>query len=165
MMDKNFLEFWGKFLIEVAKGQKQMEDINKWTSQGLKGFEDLSNMFKKAYGLEGLKEDNPDSLKMWKTAEMDFTKSYKEYIKLIGMVPRDDYLQLVSKYEQLKEKCALQEETIKHLRMLMDAKSSEYGEVAKGFQELAQNQSDQFQKLLAAFTEAFKKEPEKDQGK
>jgi hypothetical protein len=36
-MDRHFLEFWGNFLINAAKGQKQMEDMSKWMQQGFEG--------------------------------------------------------------------------------------------------------------------------------
>jgi hypothetical protein len=46
-MDKYFLEFWGNFLINTAKGQKQMEDMSKWMQQGFEGFDELTGMFRK----------------------------------------------------------------------------------------------------------------------
>ena len=158
-MNRQFLEFWGNFLVEVAKGQKQLEDFTKWTSQGLKGFEDLTALFRKAYGLENLQKDSPDYLNMWKNAEEDFWKSYRESMSWFGIVPREEHLELVKKYEDLKKKCEAQEETIKHLRMLLEAQSGvDYKEMTKGFQELAQKQSDQFQKMMETFHDMFKKD-------
>ena len=59
-MDKNFLEFWGNFFINAAKGQQQLEDMGQWMSQGFKGFEELTAMFRKCYGLDQLSPDAPD---------------------------------------------------------------------------------------------------------
>ena len=51
-MDRQFLEFWGNYLLAAAKGQKQLEDMNQWLNQGFSGYEELTAMFKKFYGLE-----------------------------------------------------------------------------------------------------------------
>jgi uncharacterized coiled-coil protein SlyX len=73
-------------------------------------------------------------------------------------VPKNEYLELVGKYEKLKEKFALQEETIKHLRMLVsDSKVKDQGELAQQFDELIRKQNDQFQNLVENFSKAFKK--------
>jgi hypothetical protein len=53
------LEFWGNFLINAAKGQKQLEDMSKWMQQGFEGFDELTGMFKKFYGLEHMEKDTP----------------------------------------------------------------------------------------------------------
>ena len=59
------------------------------------------------------------------------------------MVPKDEHLALVKKYEELKEKVAAQEETINNLRMLLEEKKAEtQGELVKGFQELLEKQSE-----------------------
>ena len=103
-MDRNFLEFWGNFLTNAAKGQKQIEELTQWINQDLKGFEDLTAMFRKSYGFDNLNEDSPDYLKAWKNASEDFQKSLKDYLGLMGVVSRDEHLTLVRKYEELKEK-------------------------------------------------------------
>jgi len=156
-MDKNFLEFWGNFLINAAKGQKQLEDMAKWMGQGFKGFEDLSAMFRKFYGLERLDKDSLDYMNMWEKAQEAFQNSFKDYVRLLGVVPDEEYLALVKKYEELKEKVAAQEETIKHLRMLLGEKLIDPGEVVSGFQELMKKQSDQFQQLMGSIGQSFQK--------
>ena len=50
-MDRQFLEFWGNFLLSAAKSQKQLEDMTEWMKGGLKGFEELTSLFRKIYGL------------------------------------------------------------------------------------------------------------------
>ena len=121
-MDKQFLEFWGNFLLSAAKGQRQLEEMAKWINQGFSGFEDLNAMFRKFYGLDRLTEKSPDYLKTSEKAEADFRKSLVDYLSLFGVVPRQAHLMLVEKYERLKKKVAAQEETIRHLRMLLQEK-------------------------------------------
>jgi hypothetical protein len=50
-MDPNFLEFWRNPLISIAQGQKQLDDMMRWVHQGFPGADDLTNRFKKTYGL------------------------------------------------------------------------------------------------------------------
>lgn len=158
-MDTHFLEFWGNFLINAAKGQKQLEDMSKWMQQGFKGFDELTAMFTKFYGLEHMGKDSPDYMATWEKASEDFIKSFKEYLGLMGVVPKEEHLALVKKYEELKEKVASQEETIKHLRMLLGEKrAGTQGDVVKGFQEIIEKQSKEFQETMETFDRFFKKD-------
>ena len=101
---------------------------------------------------------SPDYMATWKKASEDFQKSFKDYLRLMGVVPKEEHLTLVKKYEELKEKFAFQEDTIKNLRMLLDEKKAEpQGEVAKGFQEIMEKQTEQFQETMETFGRFFKK--------
>jgi hypothetical protein len=150
-MDRHFLEFWGNFLLDAAKNQKRMEDLVKWINQGSKGFEDLTALFRTAYGLNGMREGSPDYLTAWKESSEAFRKSLEDYIGLLGAVPRSEHLTLIQKYEELKQKSSEQEETIKHLRTLLAQKELDQGDMARGLQDLIHNQTDQFQELMKGF--------------
>jgi hypothetical protein len=152
-MDKNFLEFWGHLLLNAAKGQKQLEEMAKWMQQGFSGFEQLSAMFRKCYGLEA---KSGDDASMRLKAEADFQKSFRDYLSLFGVVPREEHLALVKKYEELRQKVAAQEETIKHLRMLLEEKGFDQSKVISGIQELMLEQGDQFRKLMESFSDLYK---------
>ncbi|MFZ0450331.1 MAG: hypothetical protein WAL98_13930 [Desulfatiglandaceae bacterium] len=147
-MDKKFLEFWGNLLINAAKGQEQLEDMTKWMGQGLKGFENYSDMFRKLYGLDGVDEDSSEDLKQRQRAAAEFQKSFKDYMDLMGVVPKQEHLALVQKYEELKDRVSGQEETIKHLRMLLGQRGSSEETVTQTFQGLIKKQTDQFQELM-----------------
>jgi hypothetical protein len=164
VVDRHFLELWGNLLINAAKGQKQIEELTQWISQGLKGSEGLSAKFRKYYGLNGLDQEGTDDPKAWQNAVHDFQRSFKDYLNLMGVVSKDEHLTLVRKYEDLKKKAADQEETIKHLRMLLDAKGIDQGEALKGFQDLISKQTDQFQDLMKGFGQFPGKDPSNDEG-
>ena len=51
-MDKHFLEFWGNFLISVAQGQQQLEDMDRWLKGGFANVQGLTDIFQEAYGLD-----------------------------------------------------------------------------------------------------------------
>ena len=161
-MDRHFLEFWGNFLINAAKGQKQLEDIAKWISQGFSGLEDLAAKFQEFYGLVRLNKDSPEYQKMWKKAEEDFRKSFRDYLGLFGVVPKEEHLALAKKCEELEEKIATQEETIGRLRTLLVEKAVDPIEMVKGFQDLIKKQSDQFQEFVKGFGQSFKKDSPSD---
>lgn len=163
-MDKQFLEWWGNFLLSVAKGKRQMDDMDRWFSQGLKGFPDLTAMLKQAYGIaDDSRENGPDAISQWKKVNQQFLQSYGEFLDRMGVVPRSDHLRLVKKYEDLKQKSEEQAETIRHLRMLMDEKApdkdqadrSDQTEVFEGFQEILQRQTEQFQELMTSMTRFY----------
>jgi hypothetical protein len=78
-MDRQFLEFWGNFMLNAAKSQKQLEDLTAWMKGGHKGFEELSSLFQKTYGLGKVEQESPDGLKTWAAAQENFTQSFREY--------------------------------------------------------------------------------------
>ena len=155
-MDRHFLEFWGNYLTNAAKGQKQLEDMAAWMGQGLRGFEYLTTLFRQCYGLDELEVDSPEYLKTWKKAEQDFRMAFKDYLSFFGVVPREEHLALVKKCEELEQEVAAREETIKHLRLLLSQKMVDQGEAFKGFQDVAKEQAAQFQELMNSFGKAFK---------
>jgi hypothetical protein len=155
-MDRQFLEFWGNYLLLVAKGQKQMEDLAKWTGPGFFNSGEFITLFRKFYGLENLDQASPDYQKTWKKAEEGFRDSYRDYLSLLGGVPREDYEESARKCEELKEKVADREETIKQLHILLSEKGLDFDAVTLGLQKLMEKQSDQFQKLMQGFDEIFK---------
>ena len=154
-MDKNFMEFWGNFLLSAAKGQRQLHEMARWIDQGFSGLEDLDHMFRQFYSMNSESPDYPESLKK---AEADFRKSFEDTLTIFGVVPRDKHLELVKKHEELKEKVAAQEQTIKQLQTVLEGKGVDHANAANAFQELLQKQGDQFKQLLESFTELYNKD-------
>lgn len=165
-MDKNFMEFWGGPLLNPAKSQKQFEDATAWVRQGFKKFEEMPNLFLKMYGLDKITEGSPDYLKTWEKAQEELSQLFNNYISMLGFVAKNDHQELVKKYEELKEKSVMQEETIKHLRMLLsESKPADHSELAKQFENLIKKQNDQFQNLVDNLSKAYKKSsPGKESG-
>ena len=154
-MDSQFIEFWGKCFLNAAKGQKALEDMAAWMRQGFTGFEEMTALFQKTYGLDQVAKESPDYFEMWKKAQEDFKNCFTDYLTLLGGVPRDEHMAMVKECEELKEKVASQEETIKHLQMLLSQAKTE--EVAGQLENLVQKQAEQFQKIMESFGESFKK--------
>lgn len=157
-MDDKYLEFLGNFFLSAAKSQKQMEDLFKLSRQGFKGFEEMAAVFRKFYGLENAGKEAPEYINTWKNACEEFQSRFREYLSIIGVVPKEDYISLVEKYEGLKKKVADQDETIHHLQMLLRDKTADQGETVKVFQDLMTKQSEQFMEMMNAVGQYFQKE-------
>ncbi len=158
-MDRHFLEFWGNFLLQAAKGKKQLEDLAEWAKQSFLNFGDFTSLFRQAYGLEQ-SQGSPDYQEIWKKAEADFRNSFQDYLNLLGVVPREKYAALARKSEELEKKLAEQEETIQQLRQLLSDKGLDLAVVTLEFQQLMKKQGEQFQELIKDFGEAFKGDAE-----
>ena len=157
-MDKNFLEFWGNFLLSAAKGQRQLEEFSRWMSQGMSGFRDLSQSFQQVYGLGS---ERPEGDEDWKTARTAFEKAFKAYLDALGVVPKSDYLALQKQLEELRQQTEGQEAALRKLRLELSESRMAQGDVVAGFQELIQVQSEQFQELTESFNRLFTGRPEK----
>ena len=155
-MDKNFLEFWGNMLLGASKSQQQMEDVNRWMKENFSGADDLTALFKKTYGLDYFSEKAPDYINLWKKASEDFLNAFKDYMGMMGMVSKEEHLNLIKKYETLKEKAETQEETIRHLRMLLGEKDTEQEKISAQFQDMAKRQTEQFRDLMKKFSQFYK---------
>ncbi|HHP7235331.1 MAG TPA: hypothetical protein ACFCUC_11930 [Desulfobacterales bacterium] len=149
-MDRNFLEFWGNYLLAVAKGQKQMEDFSRWMKQGFQGAEELTEMFQKVYGLDPKRDGYAES---WEKAARDFRLAFRESFLQMGWVPREDYDALAEENQHLQQKLDRQEEQIKRLRRLLSDPGADQTQTLKVFQELIQKQGAEFSKLMRKLSE------------
>lgn len=157
-MDEKFLEFIGQLFLNAAKGKKQYEDMLNLGRKGMAGFEEMTSMYLKFCGLAPSGKKTDEYLETWNRASEEFRKSFKEYLNLMGVVPKEDYLKLVKRCEELKSRAADQEETIRNLQVLLGEKGTDQGETAKVFKELMEKQSEQFVEMMKTVGGYFKKE-------
>ena len=151
-VDSKFLEFWGNYLLAAAKGQQQLEDLNKWIRQGFSGFEELTAMFNKFYGLEHpSRHQDAGSIQAWQNAAADFRTAFNAYLNLMGMVPQDEYQALEQKCAALQKKVADQKDTINVLRTLLAEEGTYQGQTAKVLQDLVNKQAEAFETLMKGF--------------
>jgi len=155
-MDSQFLEFWGNYFLAAAKGQKQLEDLSQWIRQGFSGFEELTAMLKKFYGVEPPRNNDADSTKAWQNAAAEFQNSFDTYLTLMGLIPQEKYRALEQKYTALQNKTAEMEDTIKVLRNLLAEKGTYQGETTKVFQDLVNRQAEAFETLMQSISAADK---------
>jgi hypothetical protein len=157
-MDRNFLEFWGNFLLNAAKGQEQAEGLNRMVREGFKTFEQQLSLFEKFYGLDKKPDPSTPYAEMWAKAASDFAKSYQEFMGVMGMVPREDYEELSRQNEAMKTKLTALEETLRREKKKTGSGEADPTEVVKGFEGLMQKQAEQFQALMASYGKLYEKE-------
>ena len=155
-MDSKFLEFWGNYMLAAARGQKQLEDLNKWINQGFSGFKELSALFEKYYGLETSRPKNRESADAWQSAAACFRDSYEAYLNMIGAVPKEKCRQLEQKLSDIEQKVAERDETITILRNLLAEKGTYQGETVKALQDLVNKQAGAFESFMKSISGAGK---------
>ncbi|MDZ7579495.1 MAG: hypothetical protein U5R30_02405 [Deltaproteobacteria bacterium] len=152
-MDRQFLEFWGNYLLSAARGQKHLEDVTSWIRGGLRGVDELTALFKKYYGLEEPAQDRPESRAAWEKAAADFKQSFQDYFRIMGWVSKDEYQNLLEENQALKQKIAAQDQAIARLRDLLKNPGIDLGSTLNVLQDLTDKQSTEFQKLVKKFSE------------
>lgn len=165
-MNDKLLEFWSNFFLNALKSKQKVGDLFSWMQQGMSGIpysdsnhlsdlKALMNHYQTMYGIENLSVQSEEYKKLSAKAAKDFQQSFKDFMSLAGMVPVQEYLTLVRKYEKLKEKCQDQEETIKHLKILIDGQKEPHEPKVTDFQQIVKEQGDfffNFLKELSHFT-------------
>ncbi|MFZ0240957.1 MAG: hypothetical protein WAL90_04860 [Desulfobacterales bacterium] len=152
-MDRQFLEFWGNYLLAVAGGQKQLEDVTRWIHQGFSGGDELTALFKKYYGLEDKGRDRPETSAEWAKAAADFKQSFRDYFGIMGWVSKDEYRILEEENKALKQKIAVLDQTILRLRDLLKHPAMDLNQTHDVLQDLINKQAAEFQKLMKKFSE------------
>jgi len=156
-MDANFLEFWGRSFLNLAKGQRQMEEVNRWLSGGLGGSDSLSALFRQIYGLDSIEKGGDEYLKLYEKAMQSFQKSFRDCLRLFDVAPREELEALKQECEALKQNISEQEQTIGQLRKVLGDKGLESDETVRDLQMLIKKQTDQFQEMMKAAGQAFQK--------
>lgn len=157
-MEKPFLEFWGNFLLSAAKGQRQLDEFGRWMSQGMRGFHDLTAMFRQCYGLGN---ERPEADWDWKTARSSFETAFRAYLDTLGFVPKSDYMALHVQLQELRQKIEQQESDLRRLRLQLGESRMAQGDVVRGFQELIQVQGEQFREVTESFSRFLAGQPPK----
>ncbi|MFH1079940.1 MAG: hypothetical protein V1766_06725 [Pseudomonadota bacterium] len=156
-MDANFLEFWGRSLLNFAKGQRQIDEFNQWLSGELGGSDSLPAFFRQIYGLDKVEKDTAEYLKLYEKAMQSFQQSFREYLRLFDVTPREDHESLMKECEVLKQKILEQEQTIGNLRKILGDKGLESAETVRDLQDVLKKQVDQFQEMMTTMGQAFQK--------
>ena len=156
-MDPKFLEFWGNYLLAVSRGQQKMEDLNLWMQQGFEGVQQLNDMFRAFYGLPASKPKSNDFDKAWHSAAAAFSASYKEYFEQLGWVSRQEFEEMAKENEALQKQVETLENTVRRLQNRIDSE-----ETVGALQELAEKQSQEFNKLMQNLSDAVEKATSKD---
>lgn len=121
-MNKELMDFWGNFFINAAKGQKQMEETADWSRRMVDTLVVWTASFQKLYNLEALVPAAGYQSRDWNRNDGSQKSLVGGFMKLWGVKngPGDEHVELIKRYEELKERLMMQEETIRHLRILLE---------------------------------------------
>jgi phage tail tape-measure protein len=161
-MDSQFYEFWGNFLINVAQGQKQLEEMSDWMKRGFVGVDDLEALFRRCYGLNapdtgGAQDPDPQA---WQAAVAEFQNAFAQFTAQWGGVTQAEHQQVLEKCADLEKQVLSQQATIRQLRDLLAQKGLGYNELLEHMQGSIKDQSDQFQALMESIRSAYVKKKE-----
>ena len=138
-MTSQYPDIWGNDLMELFTVEKHMEEMGNWLSQGISNFEDMTSMIGKFPGVE-FWSSNMTAMDQWEKAATDMQQSFTEYFRLMGIVPINEHLDLVEKYEKLKKKGAGSQDTDKAQSQISEQKkliSDQKKEISKQKKMLA----------------------------
>jgi len=147
-MDRHFLEFWGNYLLSVARGQKQLEDISRWIDQGFKSTDEMTTMFKNYYGLDDYDRGNPENTTAWEKATVEFKKSFVDTFRIMGWVSNEEHQALEEENRALKNRITEQDQTIQRLKSLLSQPVIDQNQTLNVLQDLIQKQGEEFQRLM-----------------
>lgn len=120
ILDRKFLEFWGHLLLNVAKGQEQIENISSLmnidsiTNMDFLNFKELSKVFRQSYGLslddstkdaterQNAAKDDSERAKLRESLEA-FQLSFAKYATLWGWIPKKTHDKLKQNYQNLEQ--------------------------------------------------------------
>jgi uncharacterized protein YdiU (UPF0061 family) len=147
-MNWQFYDFWGNFLLEIARSQKQMEDMANWMRQGFEALNDMGVLFRNSYGSTMPPHDADQNSPSWQQTVSDFQKAFAQYAGQWGWVSQEEYDQAVEERDQLRQKSEEQKKTIEQLRELLTQKGMGHAELFSHLQDSLNKQSSQFQELM-----------------
>lgn len=155
-MNRQFYEFCGNFFTNVAQGQKQLEDMTAWMKQGFAGGSDLSELFRRCYGLEQPKADGVQNSQIWQKSIADFQQAFTQLAAQWGWVTQTEHQQVLDKCAALEEKSKQQQTTINGLRDLLTQEGLGHTELFQHLNNSLKEQSDQFHALMESINSAYK---------
>ena len=158
-MNAPFFEFWGKFLTNVAQGQKQLDEMSTWMKKGYADADDLAALFRRCYDLNTPDAGSAQNPQAWKEAVAEFQNNFNQFASQWGWVTQVEHQQVRDKCAALEKEIQEQQATIRQLRELLAQKGLGYSELLQHMQGAIQNQSDQFQALMENIRKAFNDKP------
>ena len=75
-MNRQFYEFWASFFTNAAQGQKQFEDVSALFKQGASGWNEMTQLFMRSYGLKPPQSAAGTHSPEWQKAIADFDEAH-----------------------------------------------------------------------------------------
>jgi len=158
MMDKNILEFWGQALLNAARSQQQLEDINKLIGSNAGADNPFWQQFFKAFGWRKAQQMDTSNAGDLSLIMSDVYKEFvKSYLTLFNYIPREEYLKLAKENEELKTKIAELENSIAGYKNSSVKNNFDQEQVVDNLTKIMKNQAQHFQDLMKQLNQHYKK--------
>lgn len=131
---------WGELCSSAVRDQRRMMDGWGAALRGFTAFRDMALLWQEMWGVEKGRWGVLDPSK----ARPGFFPLPDALSYIFGMVPTHEHLSLVRRYEEMKEKVAENEETIRNLKLLLKSSGGERKGRPAGIEELMKRQVDAF---------------------
>jgi hypothetical protein len=156
-MDAQFLELFGKMLIQAANSQRQMDQFSNWLRQGfdVARIPGLGDYFQQLYGLADIPKDSAQYMQLLQNAQADFLAAYGEFAGLLGLVPEKKYAALLKDFESLKKKCQAQEEMIANLTSKPEKGDHPVSDLTDQLTDIIEKQKGEFAKTVKSLSTLF----------
>ena len=116
MVSPKAMEAWFTLMVESAKGAGPAQNMFSLFQTASPYPDDLSQMMTRFMsGNLGTMPIAPDNLGEW----------YEEWCRLMGLVPRSRYVELLERYDILKHRLEESESKIRHLQLMVGVKGQE----------------------------------------
>ena len=153
-MNRQFYEFWGAYFTNVARGQKQLEDLSAWMKKGFAGTDDISALFRRCYGLDAPAPGGALDASTWQKAISEFQQTFTQFAEQWGWVTQTEHQQIIDKCAALEKKITQQQATISQLRDLLHQEGRGHAELFELFKGTFEEQSNQFNALMKSISKA-----------
>ncbi|PKN74572.1 MAG: hypothetical protein CVU52_06625 [Deltaproteobacteria bacterium HGW-Deltaproteobacteria-10] len=157
-MDKNILEFLGRALLNAARSQQQLEDMNKIIGQTIGADNPFMQTFLKAFGWQSPEKINgEDIVEFTQKSSEAYKEFFKVYLAMFDVVPKEEYLSLKKENEDLKAKLAILETNTDANKKIRDKDNYAPEQVIDNLTVIMKNQTQQFQELMKQLNQSYKK--------
>lgn len=145
-MDRQFLKFWGEFMLNAAEGRRQLDEMVRWMQSGCPPLGGLAERFRACYGLPAAASAQDDD--QWRQATSAFRAALDAYAPLWGWIPVERYNRLKRKTERLEATVAEQARLIQQFEALLGERNMGDMALITRFQNVIADQRQAFEKLM-----------------
>jgi hypothetical protein len=157
-MDKNMLEFWGRALLNAARSQQQLEDMNKIIGQDIGADNPFMKSFFKVFGCQNQEKiDGEDIIELTKKSSDAYKEFFKAFLTIFDIVSKDEHIILVKENEDLKAKIAELEKIIISYKNLSGKDNFDQEQIVGNLAKIMKNQTQQFQDLMKQLNQPYQK--------
>lgn len=129
--------------------------MTAWMEQGYSTANEMSELFRRCYGLGPAKSSAPREDKAWQNAVQDFQQSLTQMAGLWGWVSQSEHQKALDKCAALEEKIFQLQSAIKELQEMLDREGHGHSRLLQHLKVAMEEQSDQFHTLMESIQIAY----------